>query len=673
MGMRVSFEPFETVASEGFWVALARHKLDVLKLDESPVEVRAFGDLGVPGRRSRVHLNEQSMPPFGDAYSESSIAGLTLRGVVILLNTKESYEAFDKKKLMGSLREDWSLKNALPKDFYMVAYADLKRFRFRHHVLYPALFDAGLHFRCEPLDLPTQSIKSIRKLDPTDGPYSIGRLKDALGHQSQEEIDALLIGLYDQEKQVCVLRDTCGVPLSESPETVVLGWRARNFLLSQVPSGTEAKPIRVLVIRQHAKDSFLCLIQAQRQEPSPSISVTGWELNEEGLVGEKQVVDLSRLMDPVRIAREASSLNLKLMKWRMLPELDIDCFAHQRVLIIGAGTLGCNVARGMLGWGVRSFVFVDCGHVSASNPCRQSLYTFADCFPSPNPAIRTGEKCLKAQVAAKRLAEIDPNVGASGEALLIPCPGRLLSSETETKEAIARLDFLVTEADVVFNVTDSRESRWLPTLLGAAHRKLVVTVALGFDNDLVMRHGISGPPTSTSRDQGPSNDGERDARGRSAAERLGCYFCQDHRAPRDTSGNRTLDQECTVTRPGLSLMAAGAAVELVASVLQHPLGAAAPVTTCTSPTDALDPADCSILGVVPHQIRGFLSHQQTMHLSGVAYEHCTACSAALVEGARAPHHLQVIYEALRDPQVLESEPSAALDFEALDLGVIEIP
>ena len=101
--------------------------------------------------------------------------------------------------------------------------------------------------------------------------------------------------------------------------------------------------------------------------------------------------------------------------------------------------------------------------------------------------------------------------------------------------------------DIVFLLTDTRESRWLPTVLSLARGKIAVSVALGFDSFLVMRHGH--------RDQ-------------ALADRLGCYFCNDVAAPLNSTKNRTLDQQCTVVRPGLASIASALAVELVSSLLQ---------------------------------------------------------------------------------------------------------
>lgn len=81
------------------------------------------------------------------------------------------------------------------------------------------------------------------------------------------------------------------------------------------------------------------------------------------------------------------------------------------------------------------------------------------------------------------------------------------------------------EHDVLFLLTDSRESRWLPTLLANVHNKICLTVALGFESYLAMRHGV--PAKLHNETMG---------------KRLGCYFCNDVVAPRNSLKDRTLDQ-----------------------------------------------------------------------------------------------------------------------------------
>ncbi|KAG7246406.1 hypothetical protein CRUP_002485, partial [Coryphaenoides rupestris] len=116
------------------------------------------------------------------------------------------------------------------------------------------------------------------------------------------------------------------------------------------------------------------------------------------------------------------------MRWRLVPSLDLDKVVSTKCLLLGAGTLGCNVARTLMvqtdrwmdgweggmeggtdggreggrggwGWGVRHITFVDNAKISYSNPVRQPLYEFEDCL---------GGGKSKAMAAVDRLNKIFP-------------------------------------------------------------------------------------------------------------------------------------------------------------------------------------------------------------------------------------------------------------------------
>jgi ubiquitin-like modifier-activating enzyme ATG7 len=98
--------------------------------------------------------------------------------------------------------------------------------------------------------------------------------------------------------------------------------------------------------------------------------------------------------------------------------------------------------------------------------------------------------------------------------------------------------------------------------------------------------------------------------------------------------DQTLDQQCTVTRPGVAAIASALLVELLTSVLQHPLGkhAGAPQPTAGKVPE-YDPPDHA-LGLVPHQLRGFLNTFQTLMIRGESYPCCSGCSAPVLNAYR---------------------------------------
>lgn len=63
---------------------------------------------------------------------------------------------------------------------------------------------------------------------------------------------------------------------------------------------------------------------------------------------------------------------------------------------------------------------------------------------------------------------------AKGLTLSIPMPGHSVAANLleTTRSQVVALEELIQGHDVVYLLMDSRESRWLPTMLGAKHRKV---------------------------------------------------------------------------------------------------------------------------------------------------------------------------------------------------------
>ncbi|KAL3143295.1 Ubiquitin-like modifier-activating enzyme ATG7, variant 2 [Trebouxia sp. C0009 RCD-2024] len=652
----LQFQPLKSAVDIAFWSELGDLKLNAWKLSEEKVNLQGTCSttLGA-GMPAFVQLERSS-------FTQSATAAIqkghyTVPGSLQNFNTENGFKNCDKAlALKHAGQRVWHniLTGAAEEHpsclclFLLLSYADLKKFSYWSWFAFPALKPPG--------PFQVNKTTSLQHEVQPESAVQIAAACDQWRQVAQDHEDqpsgsssgasqlpfwllakpvegdwqaAPLTAFADVTKQGCLVW-LCMSDPSNNPDHP--GWPLRNMLL-MAAKRWEVTTLSVLCVRDHRgrldAARSLCLSVTLPTIPpdwEPS-SVVGWEANSAGKLAPRQV-DLGASMDPRRLAESAVTLNVSLMRWRAAPSLGIDRLQDLKILLLGAGTLGCAVARVLLGWGIRHIDFVDNSQVAFSNPVRQSLYEFEDCLHGGKP---------KAEAAADKLRQIYPGAVSLGISLTIPMPGHPVAAPQvqQVQADTARLERLIEEHDVVFELMDTRESRWLPTLLAASAGKLVINAALGFDSFLVMRHG--GPPAADSSSSLPA-----------AQPRLGCYFCNDVVAPLNSTVDRTVEQQCTVARPGLASIAGAVAVELMACTLQHPLGINAPAAVAGERVNHEELP----LGPVPHMIRGQLSGFTQMCLAGQAFRQCTACSQTVVDQYRQSGW-PFLWQALQEPKFLE--------------------
>ena len=66
-------------------------------------------------------------------------------------------------------------------------------------------------------------------------------------------------------------------------------------------------------------------------------SVVGWEKNAKGQLGPRHA-NMRASMDPAKLAEASVDLNLKLMKWRLVPDLDLEKIKATKCLLLGTSS-----------------------------------------------------------------------------------------------------------------------------------------------------------------------------------------------------------------------------------------------------------------------------------------------------------------------------------------------
>ncbi|TRY69526.1 hypothetical protein TCAL_03810 [Tigriopus californicus] len=631
--------PFTSALHSAFWPLISNKKLTELRLDESPLPALAkYANNNKEGVPATLCLEWDAFDPKLLLQSATFLA----KGSVVNTNTIETFKTMDKKEFLAQEADTlWKLMlngEAIQEpsrlcSWVLLMHADLKKYLYYYWFAFPSFELPGtLEQKANPkaveselrLELCEHLLKSFedwKRLNSEISGFFFVRIEEStsvkilsLAEGIKPGVKFDYIGLADpssmDEHPGVPLRNLLTLLMIQCPEKLLGDFKV--LCLRQIRHGSNPIGKSVVLSMSYSGEKLA-------NQPRSF----GWESDESGRMLPR-CVNMKSSMDPQSLAESALDLNLKLMKWRLVPDLDLDLIKNTKCLLLGAGTLGCNVARCLLGWGVRSISFVDCAKVSYSNPVRQSLFTFEDCLAGSD----------KAKAAAHMMKKIFPGCKSAHYNLRVPMPGHAISEALEkgVLDDFNLLDRIVQEHDVIFLLMDSRESRWLPTVMGATYKKIVINAALGLDSFVVMRHG-----TRDSRSfQDPNAKANAFLGGKDVTyvpgHDLGCYFCTDIVAPGNSTADRTLDQQCTVTRPGVSYQAAALAVELLSSLLQHPKKAEAPAAVYSKSYQGGDSLESTgILGVVPHTIRGSLQNFQQFTPTSMLFPKCSACSEKVIE------------------------------------------
>ncbi|XP_072938505.1 ubiquitin-like modifier-activating enzyme ATG7 [Epargyreus clarus] len=624
----IQYVPFTSFVHPSFWHTFTEDKVDISRLNDASKEV--YGRFSY--RDDIKPVFEVDGTSFNSEPQEEPFY-INVVGTIINKNTVESFKGLDKALFLNSVgdvvwhnirRKTWIENPGVLLNFVILSFADLKKFNYYYWFTFPCPSQPTVYLEKKPKKAKGYFTKTeLEKI--IDGFKALPQKQKCFFLIIREESDITVdplakhIAKKDPSKVLDIEKTYFGFADPSNGENP--GWPLRMLIAALLEHYEilPGKTIRALSLRMTPNwsidNSLYYKIKVPEDvEYTESAGWIGWERNEKGNFGPR-LANMSASMDPMKLAESSSDLNTRLMKWRLVPELDVEIIKSTKCLLLGAGTLGCHVARNLLAWGFRHITFVDSGTVSYSNPTRQVLYTYLDCLGG-------GRK--KAEAAAENLKAILPTVKSHGIITHIPMPGHPVgdSMKDEILANIRTLSKAISEHDVVFLLLDSREARWMPTLIAAQQKKIVINAALGFDSYLVMRHGIGlvplDEPGAVSRAYVPGGQ-------------LGCYFCNDVTAPGNSQKERTLDQQCTVSRPGAAGVAAALAVELLAALLQHPLKAEAPAI-CNLSEDSEKDAEITQgeLGVVPHSIRGFLHSYQTVLPTCAKFKQCIACSDVVI-------------------------------------------
>ncbi|CAJ0759519.1 22619_t:CDS:2, partial [Entrophospora sp. SA101] len=323
----LQFVAFSSAVEATFWHNLSTRKIDLYKLDDAPQTILGYystshritssqhtssnnnaeSNVYIPARLclgtgafeeelnkdkddDKKYLSFSRLPP----YSYPSI------GIIKNTNTIEEFKQLDKNSLFKETAE-----------------------QYHYWFGFPAL-----------LTEPPWVISNNGKVDSIDQVWEQQQYAGNVGFFLVKKLDnkEIVIGSlsdwnsfykeYDENERMIGFADPSGLPTNP-------GWPLRNLLVlaryqwninkikvlcyREVPGKKDISQTRILTVE--IPDTAKILDACPKS--------VGWEKNPQGKLGHR-IADLAPLMDPERLADTSVDLNLKLMRWRIVPDLQLE-------------------------------------------------------------------------------------------------------------------------------------------------------------------------------------------------------------------------------------------------------------------------------------------------------------------------------------------------------------
>lgn len=311
----LTFEPWSTCSiSTLFWKTLASKKLNEFQKGRIDLPIKSFY-VQNSFKNAQLFFSTESFESKVISVAEMGSNFKELNGVLLLCDTIEEFKGLDRAAEASKIAERNLNVEELNDIYHFVifAFADVKKFKFYHQIAYPVKMFTSEQISWTRVEEST--IVDENTLDMTQS-YKV-------------DLNRKSITLWDSS----VVKN-------------VPGWILRSILvtLSQKFPG---ESFTVTSLRLNDSSSRFTV---KLPENTSLSGITGWEISpsDPSKVSPVRVTDISAIIDPIQLAKQAGELNLKLMKWRLVPDLDLDVISRTSCLLVGSGTLGCNILRALL-------------------------------------------------------------------------------------------------------------------------------------------------------------------------------------------------------------------------------------------------------------------------------------------------------------------------------------